>query len=76
MIYASKAAEGPHPNVKAKGDRLRRELAKITSDTEATIEYLNAADLRERTARGAKAVAELVFSETPMSTSLGEGYDG
>ncbi|MGW6562111.1 AIPR family protein [Streptomyces hydrogenans] len=74
VIYASKAAEGPHPNVKAKGDRLRRELAKITSDTEATIEYLNAADLRERTAHGAKAVAQLVFSETPMSTSLGEGY--
>ncbi|MFI1651836.1 AIPR family protein [Streptomyces avidinii] len=74
VIYASKAAEGPHPNVKAKGDRLRRELAKITSDTEATIEYLSAADLRERTARGAKAVAQLVFSETPMSTSLGEGY--
>ncbi|WP_030714467.1 AIPR family protein [Streptomyces griseus] len=74
VIYASKAAEGPHPNVKAKGDRLRRELAKITSDTEATIEYLSAADLRERTARGARAVAQLVFSETPMSTSLGEGY--
>ncbi|WP_326623892.1 MULTISPECIES: hypothetical protein [unclassified Streptomyces] len=52
VIYASKAAEGPHPNVKSKGDRLRRELARITSDTQATIEYLNAADLRERTARG------------------------
>ncbi|WP_159046218.1 AIPR family protein [Streptomyces sp. MMG1121] len=38
------------------------------------MEYLNAADLRERTARGAKAVAQLVFTETPMSTSLGEGY--
>ncbi|CAL9486321.1 hypothetical protein SUDANB171_03135 [Streptomyces sp. enrichment culture] len=74
MIYASKAAEGPHPNVKSKGDRLRRELEKITSDAEADIQYLNAADLRERTARGAKAVAQLVFSETPMSTSLGEGY--
>ncbi|MGX1887492.1 AIPR family protein [Streptomyces sp. NPDC055287] len=74
VMYASKAAEGPHPNVKAKGDRLRRELSKITSDTTATIEYLNAADLRERTARGAKAVAQLIFSETPMSTSLGEGY--
>ncbi|MFD8982985.1 helix-turn-helix domain-containing protein [Streptomyces sp. NPDC059564] len=74
VIYASKTAEGPHPHVKAKGDRLRRELAKITSDIEATIECLNAADLRERTARGAKAVAELVFSETPMGTSLGEGY--
>ncbi|WP_406466441.1 AIPR family protein [Streptomyces sp. NBC_01594] len=74
VIYASKAAESPHPNVKSKGDRLRRELARITSDTQATIEYLNAADLRERTARGAKAVAQLVFSETPMSTSLGEGY--
>lgn len=74
VIYASKAAEGPHPNVKSKGDRLRRELAKITSDTQAAIEYLNAADLRERTARGARAVAQLVFSETPMSTSLGEGY--
>ncbi|MFJ4851454.1 AIPR family protein [Streptomyces sp. NPDC088733] len=74
VIYASKAADSPHPNVKSKGDRLRRELAKITSDATATIEYLNAADLRERTARGAKAVAQLVFSETPMSTSLGEGY--
>lgn len=74
VIYASKAAESPHPNVKSKGDRLRRELAKITSDTKADLEYLNAADLRERTARGAKAVAQLVFSETPTSTSLGEGY--
>jgi hypothetical protein len=74
VIYANKAAETPHPNVKAKGDRLRRELAKITSDTSAELEYLNAADLRERTARGAKAVAQLVFTETPMSTSLGEGY--
>ncbi|KUF12881.1 AIPR family protein [Streptomyces silvensis] len=74
VIYANKAAETPHPNVKAKGDRLRRELAKITSDTKADLEYLNAADLRERTARGAKAVAQLVFTETPMSTSLGEGY--
>ncbi|MGW1616548.1 AIPR family protein [Streptomyces sp. NPDC002285] len=74
VIYANKAAETPHPNVKSKGDRLRRELAKITSDTQAEIEYLNAADLRERTARGAKAVAQLVFTETPMSTSLGEGY--
>ncbi|MGW5121857.1 AIPR family protein [Streptomyces noursei] len=74
VIYASKAAETPHPNVKSKGDRLRRELTKITSDTVAELEYLNAADLRERTARGAKAVAQLVFTETPMSTSLGEGY--
>ncbi|MFJ8390716.1 AIPR family protein [Streptomyces sp. NPDC094438] len=74
VIYASKAAETPHPNVKSKGDRLRRELAKITSDTTADIEYVNAADLRERTARDAKAVAQLVFTETPMSTSLGEGY--
>ncbi|MGP4045324.1 AIPR family protein [Streptomyces sp. 2A115] len=74
VIYANKSAETPHPNVKAKGDRLRRELAKITSDTTADLEYLNAADLRERTARGAKAVAQLVFTETPMSTSLGEGY--
>ncbi|MEV8100249.1 AIPR family protein [Kitasatospora sp. NPDC085879] len=74
VIYACTAPEGPHPNVKAKGDRLRGELAKITSGAKAKIEYLNAADLRERTARGAKAVAELVFSEAPMSTSLGEGY--
>ncbi|MFJ2264697.1 AIPR family protein [Streptomyces sp. NPDC087844] len=74
VIYASKAAETPHPNVKSKGDRLRRELARITSDTKAEIEYLSAADLRERTARGARAVAQLVFTETPMSTSLGEGY--
>ncbi|RII20615.1 AIPR protein [Streptomyces sp. YIM 130001] len=74
VIYASKAAESPHPNVKSKGDRLRRELAKITSDAIAEIEYLNAPVLRERTARGAKAVAQLVFTETPMSTSLGEGY--
>lgn len=74
VIYANKSAETPHPNVNAKGDRLRRELAKITSDTRADLEYLNAADLRERTARGAKAVAQLVFTETPMSTSLGVGY--
>ncbi|MFH8470780.1 AIPR family protein [Streptomyces sp. NPDC017991] len=74
VIYASKAAETPHPNVKSKGDRLRREIARITSDTKAEIEYLSAADLRERTARGARAVAQLVFTETPMSTSLGEGY--
>ncbi|MEU5355597.1 AIPR family protein [Streptomyces albidoflavus] len=74
VIYANKSADTPHPNVKAKGDRLRRELAKITSDTQADLEYLNAADLRERTARGAKAVAQMVFTETPMSTSLGEGY--
>ncbi|MFF4344882.1 AIPR family protein [Kitasatospora sp. NPDC001540] len=74
VIYACTAAEGPHPNVKSKGDRLRGELAKITSGASAAIEYLNAADLRERTARGAKAVAELVFSEAPMGTSLGEGY--
>lgn len=74
VIYANKSAETPHSNVKAKGDRLRRELAKITSDTRADLEYLNAADLRERTARGAKAVAQLVFTETPMSTSLGVGY--
>ncbi|MGW2704067.1 AIPR family protein [Streptomyces sp. NPDC001340] len=74
VIYANKSAETPHPNVKAKGDRLRRELAKITSGTRADLEYLNATDLRERTARGAKAVAQLVFTETPMSTSLAEGY--
>lgn len=74
VIYACTAPEGPHPNVKAKADRLRGELAKIASGAKAEIEYLNAADLRERTARGAKAVAELVFSEAPMSTSLGEGY--
>ncbi|WEO98869.1 hypothetical protein A6P39_035185 [Streptomyces sp. FXJ1.172] len=74
VIYANKSAETPHPNVKAKGDRLRRELSKITSDTRADLEYLNAVDLRERTARGAKAVAQLVFIETPMSTLLGEGY--
>ncbi|WP_075731570.1 AIPR family protein [Streptomyces acidiscabies] len=74
VIYANKSAETPHPNVKSKGDRLRRELESITSDAKADLEYLNAADLRERTARGAKAVAQLVFTETPMSTSLGEGY--
>ncbi|MFD8707925.1 AIPR family protein [Kitasatospora sp. NPDC059648] len=74
VIYACTASEGPHPNVKAKGDRLRSELAKITSGTSAKIEYLNAADLRERTARGANVVAELVFSEAPMGTPLGEGY--
>lgn len=34
VIHASKAAEGPHPHVKSKGDRLRRELEEITFDTE------------------------------------------
>lgn len=66
VTYAS-TAESPHPNVKSKGDRLRRALATITSDTSAELEYVNAADLRERTACGAKAVAQLVFTETPLS---------
>ncbi|QFY05350.1 abortive phage resistance protein [Nonomuraea phyllanthi] len=74
VIYASRAAEGPHPNVKAKGDRLRREMQRIASHTDCVIEYLTAGHLRERAARGAKAVAELVFSEIPISTSIGEGY--
>ncbi|MBB6553365.1 AIPR family protein [Nonomuraea rubra] len=74
IIYACRAADGPHPNVKAKGDRLRREMEQITSQTECVVEYLTAADLRERAGRGAKEVAHLVFSETPISTSIGEGY--
>ncbi|MFF7228516.1 AIPR protein [Streptomyces sp. 2333.5] len=74
VIYASRAAEGPHPNVRAKGNRLAAELAKIASETKCSVEYLGAAELRALSARGAVVVSELVFTETPMSTSLGEGY--
>ncbi|MGP3979696.1 AIPR family protein [Streptomyces sp. KR80] len=74
VIYATKSAEPPHPNVRAKGNRLARELESIASGTRCKIEYLGAAELRELAARGATVVGELVFTETPMSTSLGEAY--
>lgn len=74
VVYATRAAELPHPNVRAKGNRLARELAKVSSGTKCEIEYLGAAELRELSARGATVIAELVFMDTPMSTSLGEGY--
>ncbi|MFC4494602.1 AIPR family protein [Streptomyces ovatisporus] len=74
VIYATRAAEPPHPNVRAKGNRLSRELAKIASQTDCDVQYLGAAELRELSGRGAVVVSELVFMETPISTSLGEGY--
>lgn len=74
VIYASRAADQPHPNVRAKGNRLARELERITSETRCTVEYLGAAELRALSARGAVVVSDLVFMETPISTSLGEGY--
>lgn len=74
VIYATRSAEQPHPNVRAKGNRLVRELAQVSSGTKCQIEYLGAAELRELSARGAVVVSELVFVDTPMSTSLGEGY--
>jgi hypothetical protein len=74
VIYASRSADPPHPNVKAKGNRLARELVKVASGTTCTVDYLGAAELRALSARGAAVVSEMVFAETPMSTSLGEGY--
>lgn len=74
VIYASRAADQPHPNVRAKGNRLARELEKITSETKCSVEYLGAAELRALSARGTSVVSELVFMETPISTALGEGY--
>ncbi|MFE3900989.1 AIPR family protein [Streptomyces sp. NPDC059153] len=74
VIYATRAVESPHPNVQAKGNRLARELAKVASQTKCYVEYLGAAELRELSGRGASTVSEMVFMETPMSTSLGEGY--
>ncbi|WP_106399852.1 AIPR family protein [Actinocorallia populi] len=74
VIYATRSAERPHPNVKAKGNRLAHELGKVSSGTKCAIEYLGAAELRELSGRGAVVVSELVFMDTPMSTSLGEGY--
>ncbi|MCQ8192771.1 AIPR family protein [Streptomyces rugosispiralis] len=74
VIYASRSAEPPHPNVRSKGNRLERELTKISSGTKCKVEYLGAGELRELSARGAVVVSELVFTDTPMSTSLGEGY--
>lgn len=53
----NKPAETPHSNVTAKNDRLRRELTKIRFGTTADLDHLNAADRRERAARGTKAVA-------------------
>lgn len=74
VIYATRSAEAPHPNVRAKGNRLVRELAKVSSGTRCAIEYLGAAELRELSGRGATVISELVFMDTPMATSLGEGY--
>jgi hypothetical protein len=74
LIYATRSAEAPHPNVRAKGNRLSRELSKISSGTKCEIEYLGAAELRELSGRGATVISELVFIDTPMATSLGEGY--
>ncbi|MGW3145840.1 AIPR family protein [Streptomyces sp. NPDC001177] len=74
VIYATRASEPPHPNVQAKGSRLARELSKVASETKCAVEYLGAAELRALSARGAVVVSEMVFTETPMSTSLGEGY--
>ncbi|MER6204897.1 AIPR family protein [Streptomyces sp. NPDC001642] len=74
VIYATRSVESPHPNVQAKGARLARELAKVASQTKCSVEYLGAAELRELSARGASTVSEMIFMETPMSTSLGEGY--
>ena len=74
VIYASTSADRPHPNVKSKGNRLIRELGKLASGSKCTIEYLGAAELRELSARSATVVADLVFTETPMSTSMGEAY--
>jgi hypothetical protein len=74
VIYATRAVESPHPNVKAKGNRLARELEKIASRTKCHIDYLGAAELRELSGRGASTSLEMTYIETPMSTSLGEGY--
>ncbi|MEU5994246.1 AIPR family protein [Spirillospora sp. NPDC047418] len=74
VIYATRSAEAPHPNVRAKGNRLIQELVKVSSGTRCDIEYLGAAELRELSGRGATVISELVFTETPMATSLGEGY--
>ncbi|QDO01123.1 AIPR family protein [Streptomyces sp. S1A1-8] len=74
VIYATRSVESPHPNVQAKGNKLARDLAKVASQTKCHVDYLGAAELRELSARGASTVSEMVFMETPMSTSLGEGY--
>ncbi|MEU4656752.1 AIPR family protein [Streptomyces sp. NPDC023723] len=74
VIYASRSVETPHPNVRAKGNRLARELAKVASRTKCHVEYLGAAELREMSGRGASTVLRMTFTETPVSTSLGEGY--
>lgn len=74
VIYASRSAEQPHPNVRAKGNRLIRDLSRIASGTKCTVEYLGAQELRALSARGATVISELTFLDTPMSTNLGEGY--
>ena len=60
--------------MQAKGNRLARELAKVSSGTKVDVTYLGAASLRDLSGRGAAVVSELVFMDTPMSTTLGEGY--
>ncbi|MFC0036802.1 AIPR family protein [Actinomadura rayongensis] len=74
VVYATRSAEQPHPNVQAKGNRLKWELEKVSSGTKCEIEYLGARELREMSGRGVVVVSELTFVDTPMSTSLGEGY--
>lgn len=74
VVYATRAVEPPHPNVKAKGNRLARELEKVASRTKCHVDYLGAAELRELSGRGASTVLDMTFIETPMSTTLGEGY--
>lgn len=74
VIYASRSAEAPHPNVRSKGNRLCRVLAKVASGTKCSVDYLGAAELRELSARGATVISEVAFTDMPMSTSLGEGY--
>ncbi|MGW5472351.1 hypothetical protein [Streptomyces chartreusis] len=71
FLHVLEELETPHPNVKAKGDRLRRELSKITSGARAD----SSTSTRPICANGRPgAIAQIVFTETPMRTSLGEGY--
>ncbi|MFE2580365.1 AIPR family protein [Streptomyces sp. NPDC059378] len=74
VIYATRSVEAPHPNVRAKGNRLANELAKVASQTKCHVDYLGAAELREMSGRGASIVLDMKFTETPVSTSLGDGY--
>lgn len=62
VIYANKSAETPHPNVKAKGDQLRRELAKITSDARADRQ------------RATDQPRDLQLPRTAASTAIGPSW--